>query len=69
MLEVPSAVPYAWALVLMALLFLGGAFANGVRFVRSGGGPGHAVGMAMFGVLTMIMGWVAWMALLGRPIP
>jgi hypothetical protein len=69
MTEIPSAVPYAWALVLMALLFLGGAIANGVRFVRSGGSPGHAVGTVMFGVLTMIMGWVAWMALLGRPIP
>ena len=69
MSDIPSGVPYAWALVLMAALFLGSAVMNGVRFVRSGGRPTHALGMIMFGVLTMTMGVVAYLALVGPPTP
>ena len=53
----------------MAAAFLLSAVANGIRFVRSGGGLSHAVGMMLFGVLATISGWVAWVALTGPPFP
>jgi hypothetical protein len=62
-------VPYAWVLVLVAAAFVFGAVANAVRFVNSGGRPSHAVGMFVMGVLAIISGWVAWVAVTGSPFP
>ena len=62
-------VPYAWVLVLMAAAFVFGAVANAVRFVNSGGRPSHAVGVLLFGVLAVMCGWVAWVAVTGPPFP
>jgi hypothetical protein len=60
-----SDVPYAWVLVLLAGAFVLGAVTNGMRFVRSGGRPSHAVGMFFCGVLALLSGWVAWVAVTG----
>jgi hypothetical protein len=62
-------VPYAWVLVLLAAAFAFGAAANALRFVNSGGRPSHAIGMLFFGVLAVISGWVAWVAVTGPPFP
>ena len=62
-------IPYAWVLVLLAAAFIFGTVANGVRFVRSGGRPSHAVGMMFFGVLAIISAWVAWVAVTGPTFP
>ena len=62
-------VPYAWVLVLMAAAFIFATVTNGMRFVQSGGRPSHAVGMMFFGVLAVISGWVAWVAVTGPPFP
>lgn len=62
-------VPYAWVLVLVAAAFAFGTVTNGIRFVSSGGRPSHAVGMMFMGVLAIITGWVAWMAVAGPPLP
>ncbi|HEX7225173.1 MAG TPA: hypothetical protein VF367_06315 [Candidatus Limnocylindria bacterium] len=62
-------VPYAWVLVLVAAAFVVGTVTSALRFVRSGGQPSHAVGMLLFGVLAIITGWVAWVAVTGPPLP
>ena len=62
-------VPYAWVLVLLAGAFVFGAVANAIRFVRSGGAPSHAVGMALYGILAIMSAWVAWVAVAGPPFP
>ena len=61
-------VPYSWVSVLLAAAFVYGAVTNAIRFVKDGG-PSHAVGMFFFGVLAVITGWVAWMAVVGPPLP
>ncbi len=61
--------PYAWLLVLIAAAFVLGVVSSAVRFVNSGGNPSHAVGTMLYGVLAMITGWVAWIALTGPPFP
>lgn len=62
-------ISYSWVLVLMAAAFVTGAVAKAVRFVKSGGGPSHALGMMLFGVLAIISSWVAWVAVTGPPFP
>ena len=61
--------PYAWVLVLVAVAFVWGAAANAVRFATGGGRPSHAIGMMLYGVLAMVSGWVAWVAMTGPPFP
>ena len=56
-------------LVLLVAPFLYGAVSNAFRFVNSGGKPSHAIGMMLFGVLALISGWVAFVALTGAPFP
>ena len=60
-----SGVPDAWVMVALAAAFAFGAVTNAIRFVSSGGRPSHAVGMLLFGVLAIIAGWVAWVAVTG----
>ena len=62
-------VPYGWVLVLLAAAFVFSAVVSAIRFVNSGGRPSHAVGMLLFGVLAIISGWVAWVAVTGPPFP
>ena len=62
-------VPYAWVSVLLAGAFVFGVVSSAIRFVNSGGKPSHAVGMMFFGVLALISGWVAWVAVTGPPLP
>ena len=62
-------VPYAWVSVLLAAAFVWGTVSNGIRFAKTGGKPTHAVGMMFFGVLAIISGWVAWVAVTGPPFP
>lgn len=57
-----SDTPYAGALVVMALAFLVGAVISGIRFVKGGGKPSHAIGLALIGALAVVVGWVASMA-------
>jgi hypothetical protein len=64
-----SDVPYAWILVLVAAAFAFGTVTNAIRFVNSGGKPSHVVGMALYGVLAIITGWVAWVSVTGPPFP
>ena len=64
-----SDVPYAWVLVLVAAAFAFGTVTRALRFVHSSGSPSHAVGMLLFGVLAIITGWVAWVAITGPPLP
>jgi hypothetical protein len=53
----------------VAAAFVVGTVTSALRFVRSGGQPSHAVGMLLFGVLAIITGWVAWVAVTGPPLP
>ena len=64
-----SDVPYAWVLLLLAAAFVIGAVTNAIRFVHSGGRASHAVTMFLFGVLAIISGGVAWVAVTGPPFP
>ena len=64
-----SDVPYGWVLVLIAAAFVFGAVTNAIRFVHSGGRPSHAVSVFFFGVLAVISGWVAWVAVTGPTLP